>query len=259
MKQKGARCKKCNKPITWLRTRENKWMPVDGHIRVSDGYWDMRMGNHWSTCVHAEDVKAPREPEPVPLQMLAPGEYQVADEPAAASADSLTELDLQPVLVKPGRRIPTVELHIAGSCTKARGPGGWACLLVSGEHRRELTGRLKQTTPIQANWTALLQGLAVIVRYSRIEVYTTCRQISDALQFWSELNLEHLVCARSGSDRTSQMQKAGLLMLSRHDDTICALLEGPIWAEDDSRVHDLARAEAMAAESLFAPARRLRA
>ena len=59
-----SRCKKCNKEIFWLTTKNNKKMPFnlketqiavktkDQHIEIQAGYV-----NHWTTCPYANDFK----------------------------------------------------------------------------------------------------------------------------------------------------------------------------------------------------------
>ncbi|MEZ0371271.1 MAG: ribonuclease HI [Candidatus Sericytochromatia bacterium] len=242
-------------------------MPVDGHVIVKGGYWDARMGNHWATCLYANEFKGVPEPDRPALQQLEPGHYQVIEPPAPSLVSTATVLkdwlarknqhmaQAQGQASPPAERadfgrVPLVQLHIAGSCSKQRGPGGWSCILASAGQTRQLAGRLAQTTLIQATWTALLQGLAALKRECRLEVHTDCKQVIDALQFWSELNREELVCARSGTDRTSQLQKQAVLGLNRHDFETLVPLEGPVWSEHDQLAHDVARAEALAAEKL---------
>lgn len=65
-KYKGQRnprglCSKCAAPITWLKTPEGKWMPVndrEGRVNPSDVFSPTVHAAHWATCPASQEFKA---------------------------------------------------------------------------------------------------------------------------------------------------------------------------------------------------------
>ena len=76
MKRSHARCKYCNARITWLKDRDNNNVPVDGHLNVTDGLWDIRMGKHQTKC-SGPDYRTLPDPEPILLQQTGPGRVAI--------------------------------------------------------------------------------------------------------------------------------------------------------------------------------------
>jgi ribonuclease HI len=52
-----------------------------------------------------------------------------------------------------------VDIFTDGACQGNPGPGGWAAILVSGSHRREVTGYAPATTNNRMELQAALEGL----------------------------------------------------------------------------------------------------
>lgn len=63
-----------------------------------------------------------------------------------------------------------VELWTDGACSGNPGPGGWACLLLSGSHERELSGHDPATTNNRMELMAVIEGLAALNRRCRVTV-----------------------------------------------------------------------------------------
>ena len=55
-----------------------------------------------------------------------------------------------------------VDIWTDGSCWPNPGPGGWAAILESGEHRKEMSGPLPETTNIRAELTAVINALGAL-------------------------------------------------------------------------------------------------
>ena len=55
-----------------------------------------------------------------------------------------------------------IDIWTDGSCQPNPGPGGWAAILTSDNHRKELYGRLDQSTNIRAEITAAIQALRAL-------------------------------------------------------------------------------------------------
>lgn len=76
-----------------------------------------------------------------------------------------------------------VELWTDGSGTTQGNPGGWACVLKFGEHRREFCGGEPDTTNNRMEMTALLMGLRALKRPCDVEVHTDSEYVMKA---WTE-------------------------------------------------------------------------
>jgi hypothetical protein len=51
-----SKCKACQAPIYWLKTKKGKSMPVDaGSYNDEAEYVHGKHVPHWSTCPHAQD------------------------------------------------------------------------------------------------------------------------------------------------------------------------------------------------------------
>lgn len=86
-----------------------------------------------------------------------------------------------------GRAKPEVRLVTDGACSGNPGPGGWACLLSMGEHRKELSGGEGSTTNNRMELTALLQGLLALKKPCRVHVVSDSKYVIDAFeQGWLE-------------------------------------------------------------------------
>ena len=64
-----------------------------------------------------------------------------------------------------------VEIHTDGSCLGNPGPGGWAAVLRSGDHRREISGGFAPTTNNRMEIIAVLRALELLK-----EPCTMCRK-----------------------------------------------------------------------------------
>jgi len=69
-----------------------------------------------------------------------------------------------------------------GACSGNPGPGGWACILSSGGHTRELSGGEAQTTNNRMELMALLQGLQALKRPCQVHVVSDSKYIIDAFE-----------------------------------------------------------------------------
>ena len=65
-----------------------------------------------------------------------------------------------------------IKLYTDGSCLGNPGPGGWACLLLSGQYTKELTGMESQTTNNRMELKAAIEGLSAIRDHSEVEVFS---------------------------------------------------------------------------------------
>ncbi|MDL2285368.1 ribonuclease HI [Desulfovibrio sp. OttesenSCG-928-F07] len=84
-----------------------------------------------------------------------------------------------------------VSIYTDGSCLGNPGPGGWAALLISGVHKKEISGGFKLTTNNRMELTGAIKGLEAITGPCSITLYTDSRYVCDAinkkwLQSWQK-------------------------------------------------------------------------
>ena len=76
--------------------------------------------------------------------------------------------------------LPDVTLVPDGAVSGNPGPGGWGVILISGEHRKELSGSEPSTTNNRMELRALLEGLRALKRAARVHVLSDSAYLVNA-------------------------------------------------------------------------------
>ena len=74
-----------------------------------------------------------------------------------------------------------VEIYTDGACRGNPGPGGYGVVLLSGDHRMELSGGYRRTTNNRMELLAVIQGLAALKERCRVRVHSDSKYVVDAL------------------------------------------------------------------------------
>jgi ribonuclease HI len=77
-----------------------------------------------------------------------------------------------------------VEIYTDGACRGNPGPGGWAALLLFGEHERELSGAEAHTTNNRMELTAVIRALEALKRPVTGRVYTDSQYVRQGILEW---------------------------------------------------------------------------
>ena len=77
-----------------------------------------------------------------------------------------------------------VEIYTDGACRGNPGPGGWAALMLFGEHERELSGAEAQTTNNRMELTAVIRALEALKRPVRGRIYTDSQYVRQGILEW---------------------------------------------------------------------------
>jgi ribonuclease HI len=77
-----------------------------------------------------------------------------------------------------------IEIYTDGACRGNPGPGGWAALLSSGAHEKELSGAEVLTTNNRMELTAVIRALEALKRHSRVRVYTDSEYVRRGITEW---------------------------------------------------------------------------
>ena len=77
-----------------------------------------------------------------------------------------------------------VKMYTDGACLGNPGPGGWGVLLMLEGNERELSGNEEQTTNNRMELTAVIKGLGVLKRSTKITVYTDSQYVKNGITVW---------------------------------------------------------------------------
>ncbi len=77
-----------------------------------------------------------------------------------------------------------VVIHSDGGCHGNPGPGGWAAILVSGEHRKEVSGGEPATTNNRMELQAAIGALTVLKKPCQIQFHTDSNYLKNGITKW---------------------------------------------------------------------------
>jgi ribonuclease HI len=77
-----------------------------------------------------------------------------------------------------------IELFTDGACSGNPGPGGWAAILRSDAHERELSGGETHTTNNRMEMTAVIEGLRAIKTPADVSIHTDSKYVMDGARSW---------------------------------------------------------------------------
>lgn len=77
-----------------------------------------------------------------------------------------------------------VQIITDGACIGNPGPGGWACILRYGEHKREVFGCDPHTTNNKMELTAAIEGLKRLKESCSVEIITDSEYLKNGITKW---------------------------------------------------------------------------
>ena len=77
-----------------------------------------------------------------------------------------------------------VQLITDGACIGNPGPGGWACILRSGDKTKEMFGSEPHTTNNRMEITAAIEGLRALLEPCDVEVVTDSEYLKNGITTW---------------------------------------------------------------------------
>jgi len=82
--------------------------------------------------------------------------------------------------------LPFVQLFTDGACKGNPGPGGWGCILrhSASSTEKEFSGGHPHTTNNQMELQAVIEGLKLLTRKSRVEVVTDSTYVAKGSKEW---------------------------------------------------------------------------
>lgn len=82
------------------------------------------------------------------------------------------------------RTKPHVVIYTDGACSGNPGPGGWGAILISGAHRKELSGGEEHTTNNRMELMAAISALGALKRPSEIDLHTDSEYVRNGISKW---------------------------------------------------------------------------
>jgi len=78
----------------------------------------------------------------------------------------------------------SVTIYTDGGCDPNPGPGGWAAVLLSGSHRKELSGAEPESTNNRMELTAALRALQALKHPCIVTVITDSEYLKNGITTW---------------------------------------------------------------------------
>lgn len=78
----------------------------------------------------------------------------------------------------------SVQIITDGSCLGNPGPGGWACILRYGNHKKELSGSEPHTTNNRMELTAAIKGLEALKSQCEVRITTDSQYVKNGIMSW---------------------------------------------------------------------------
>jgi ribonuclease HI len=79
---------------------------------------------------------------------------------------------------------PAVVIYTDGACSGNPGPGGWGAILISGRHRKELSGGEAATTNNRMELLAAISALEALKVPSQVDLHTDSKYVQDGIGKW---------------------------------------------------------------------------
>ncbi len=137
-----------------------------------------------------------------------------------------------------------VTIYTDGACSGNPGPGGWGAVLLSGEHRKEISGGDPQTTNNRMELTAAIEALKALKACSQVNLYTDSTYVKKGITEWIN-NWKKNGWKRRSGKRFLLVKNADLWreldrLVAGHDITF-HWVEGHAGNEENERCDELAR------------------
>ena len=75
-----------------------------------------------------------------------------------------------------------ITIYTDGACSGNPGPGGWAAVLIYGEHKKEISGAEKETTNNRMELTAAIMALEALKERCAVTVHTDSAYLCNAFE-----------------------------------------------------------------------------
>ena len=137
-----------------------------------------------------------------------------------------------------------VTIYTDGACSGNPGPGGWGAVLLSGEHRKEISGGDPQTTNNRMELTAAIEALRALKLPSKVDLYTDSTYVKKGITEWIQNWKKNGWKRRSGRKllpvKNAELWRELDQLVAKHD-VAFHWVEGHAGNEENERCDELAR------------------
>ena len=77
-----------------------------------------------------------------------------------------------------------VVMYTDGACSGNPGPGGWGTVMMSGRHRKEISGGERETTNNRMEMMAIIAGAEALKRGCSVDIYTDSTYVMKGMTEW---------------------------------------------------------------------------
>ena len=77
-------------------------------------------------------------------------------------------------------------MYTDGACSGNPGPGGWGTVLISGKHRKELSGGARETTNNRMEMMAVIRGAEALKQGCSVDIHTDSQYVMKGMTEWVE-------------------------------------------------------------------------
>lgn len=165
-----------------MAERRKAYIPKDPHALVIDGITVRTRANGGTGRIEVRFKLRPGSGDRIWLH--AP-DYATAE----AWARSVIEAERAALTPTPPKaladgqkpKLPKVRIFTDGSNLGQPGPGGWAALLVAGDHEQLISGPLVSATNNIAELTAVLEGIKALKKPCHVQIVSDSRYVVDGI------------------------------------------------------------------------------
>jgi ribonuclease HI len=79
-----------------------------------------------------------------------------------------------------------VVMYTDGACSGNPGPGGWGAVLISGKHRKEMSGGERETTNNRMEMMAVIRGAEALKHGCAVDIHTDSTYVMKGMTEWVE-------------------------------------------------------------------------
>ena len=77
-----------------------------------------------------------------------------------------------------------IEIYTDGACLGNPGRGGWGAILLYKGHRKEISGKERESTNNRMEMRAVIEALKTLKKTSEVTIYTDSKYVLDGITKW---------------------------------------------------------------------------
>jgi len=146
-------------------------------------------------------------------------------------------------------KLPEVDIYTDGACLGNPGPGGWAAVLIYGEHKKEISGGEVMSTNQRMELRAAIEALGALKRPCSVRIHSDSAYLVNAFRLgWVDRWRTSGWKTQSKTDVENRDLWERLIELVSKHEVSWVKVKGHADDEINNRCDELARAEAKKAQ-----------